>query len=109
MGVLAPCVTESAPGDDRAEGGVRKYIHPGSGRCRASSGRDDIFAPVRRKTPDSIKEDQISFFRRIGLERSLGPMGEGRRQSRNSHFCRYATVDLVGQRSAVIGNDHAGD
>ena len=36
-------------------------------------------------------------------------MGPSRRQTRDSHLGRHATVELVGERPAVVGDDRAGD
>src|SRR5437763_9926702 len=108
LGVLAPRIAKAAFRHDRTEARVREHIHPGS-RCRvARGGRDDVFATVRRKASEAVEEDQI-IPARLDRGGSLRAMRSGRHQSGNSHSGRGATVDLVRERAAVVGDDRAGD
>src|SRR5437899_1901787 len=108
VGVLAPGIAKTAFRDDSAKARIRNYIDPGRRGCVARRGCDDVFATVKRESSRAVEEDQI-IPGRFGLRGRLGTIGAGRCMLRDSHLGRHASVDLVGQRAAAVGNDCAGD
>ena len=67
MCIFTPGIGLAALGDDRSKSGIRQDIRP---RCRRSlvlAGRDDIFAPIRSKTSETIVEEQFTVWQTNNL------------------------------------------
>src|ERR1019366_8548623 len=101
VGILAPRIGQSVLGNDGSKVRIRQHIHPGCRRHFPVSSRDDVLAPIRGESSQSVEEDQIAT-RQLRGSREFGTVGSGWHQARDSLLGKAATVDLVCPRDSLL-------
>ena len=108
VGILAPGIGNTALRDHGAEVRVRQYVYPGRRRYLITAGRYDIFAAVRRESPQAVVEYQV--LPRCGCNGGRqGAMRAGGSQGGNRRLGRAPAVHLFRERSPAVADDGPGD
>ena len=118
MGVVTPGVGHTTFGDDGAEALIGQHVHPGCWRRFCARGGDDIFTTVGRESAQPIVVKQIGQRCRQRLvARHAAALGlvdprwfQARlMQMRCPRIAQRASVNLLCQRAATVGDDRARD
>jgi hypothetical protein len=105
MGVFRPGVGHAAFGHNCAEHRISQNINPGRRCYLFFGGGNNILAPVRSKSAQTVKEQQI-MSRQRGRRRRRGAVSAAWYQARHRYFQTAALFDLVDQFSLAAGNNH---